>query len=113
MTAEAPSLPASAAETGARPRFEFSKLVRAAGFVAVFLALTSASTTFLILLGLTPIDPTQSVVYSVMAVNGALVLFLIFVVGWELGTIYLARRRGRSAARLHIRIVALFGVVAV
>jgi two-component system nitrogen regulation sensor histidine kinase NtrY len=113
MTAEAPSLPASAAETGARPRFEFSRLVRAAGYVAVVLALTSASTTFLILLGLTPIDPTQSVVYTVMAVNGALVLFLIFVVGWELGTIYLARRRGRSAARLHIRIVALFGVVAV
>jgi two-component system nitrogen regulation sensor histidine kinase NtrY len=47
-----------------------------------------------------------------MIVNGALVAFLVLVVGWELGNLYLARRRGRTAARLHIRIVALFSLVA-
>jgi two-component system nitrogen regulation sensor histidine kinase NtrY len=80
--------------------------------VAVVLALTSAAVTFLVLMGLTPIPPTETTVSWVMVVNGALVAFLILVVGWELGNLYLARRRGRTAARLHIRIVALFSLVA-
>jgi two-component system nitrogen regulation sensor histidine kinase NtrY len=95
-----------------RRTFELSRLVRAAGFVAVALALSVAGVTFFILMGLTPVAPTPDVVITAMVVNGALVAFLVFVVGWELGSLLLARRRGRAAARLHIRIVALFSVVA-
>jgi two-component system nitrogen regulation sensor histidine kinase NtrY len=117
MTAEAPSIaPVAVDRFGGnvgRQRHEYSKVIRAAGYVAVFLALTSATATFLVLMGLTPVQPTEQTVVYAMIVNGVLVAFLIFVVGWELGALVLARRRGRAAARLHIRIVGLFSLVAV
>ena len=110
MSAESTSIVAASRQPG--PSFDVSRLVRAAGFVAVVLALSAAGATFFLLMGLTPIAPTQDVVIAAMVVNGALVAFLVFVVGWELGGLLLARRRGRAAARLHIRVVALFSVVA-
>jgi len=91
---------------------DFARLVRAAGYVAVVLAMSVAGATFFVLLGLTPFEPTPDVVFWALVANGALVTFLIFVVGWELGRLLLARRRGRAAARLHIRVVALFSIVA-
>lgn len=116
MTAEASSLTTISNDRpggAGRQRHEYSRIVRAAGYLAVLLALTSAGATFFILMGLTPIQPTQSTVVTAMTVNGALVIFLVLVVSWELGALYLARRRGRAAARLHIRIVGLFSLVAV
>ena len=98
-------------ERRGRRAFEFTRLIRAAGYVAVALALASVSLTFFILMGLTPIAPTPTVVYTAMLVNGALVGFLILVVAWEVVSLVLANRRGRAAARLHIRIVALFSLV--
>jgi two-component system nitrogen regulation sensor histidine kinase NtrY len=115
MTAESSSaspVVAGSSDTG-QTAFEFSKLVRASGYVAVVLALTAATATFFILMGLTPIAPTNDVVITAMVVNGALVAFLIFVVGWELGNLLLARHRRRAGARLHSRIVALFSIVAI
>ena len=109
MTAETPAI--LNASIGRRT-FEFSKFVRTAGYVAVVIALLMVCGTFFVLMGLTPVAPTQGVVATVLIVNGLLVAFLIFVIGWEIGTLVSARRRGRAAARLHIRIVALFSVVA-
>jgi two-component system nitrogen regulation sensor histidine kinase NtrY len=115
MSVESPAISAlPPVSTGEKTkRFHFSRLVRAAGYIAVALALTASAVTFFILMGLTPIAPTQDVVVLAMAVNGGLVSFLVLVVGWEVGNLLLARRRGRAAARLHIRIVALFSVVAI
>src|SRR3990167_7263569 len=96
MSAESTSIVAASRQPG--PSFDVSRLVRAAGFVAVVLALTAAGVTFFLLMGLTPIAPTQDVVIAAMVVNGALVAFLVFVVGWELGGLLLARRRGRGPA---------------
>jgi two-component system, NtrC family, nitrogen regulation sensor histidine kinase NtrY len=114
MTVESPTLEsAPSGASGSRSKtFSFSKLVRASGYVAVVLAMTTAVGTFFVLMGQTPIEPTQENVISAMAVNGVLVVFLLFVVGWEVGNLLLARRRGRAAARLHIRIVALLSFVA-
>lgn len=97
---------------GERKSFDLSRLVRAAGYVAVILALTAAVGTFFLLMGQTNFEPTEENVLIALTVNGVLVAFLIFVVGWELGSLLLARRRGRAAARLHIRIVALLSIVA-
>src|SRR5262249_48294191 len=44
--------------------------------------------------------------------NAATVLLLTLVIGREVWRVVQARRRGRAAARLHVRIVALFSVVA-
>lgn len=87
--------------------------VRRAGYVAAGLALISASATFFILLGLTSIEPSQSVVVWALIINGILLLALAVAVGWEIARLWSARRRHVAGARLHIRIVALFVVVAV
>ena len=109
MSVETPSLLSSPLN---RRSFEISRLVRAVGYVGVVIALVVAAATFFILMGMTPIAPTQYVVVTVLLVNGALVLFLVLVIGWEIASLVMARRRRRAAARLHIRIVALFSVVA-
>ncbi|MCW5680178.1 MAG: PAS domain-containing sensor histidine kinase [Xanthobacteraceae bacterium] len=80
--------------------------------IAVFLALLSALATFLVLTGLTPYVPTRRVVTSVLLVNGAMVLILLAVVAWEVFGVIRAQRRGRAGARLHSRVMLLFGIVA-
>jgi two-component system nitrogen regulation sensor histidine kinase NtrY len=80
---------------------------------AVVLALGSALVTFFVLTGLTPVVPTHNVVVSVLLANAAIAVVLLAVIAWELVGLIRARRRGRAGARLHSRIVLLFGIVAV
>ncbi len=87
--------------------------MRGAGYVTVVLALSSACTTFFVLMGLTPLQPNDSVVFWALAVNGFLTFLLVAETAAEVAMLIRARRRGRAAARLHIRIVALFSIVAV
>ncbi len=79
---------------------------------AVILALVSALITFLVLTGLTPILPTHNVVVTVLLGNLATAIILLGVIAWQLLGLIRARRRGRAGARLHVRIVLLFGVIA-
>ncbi len=83
------------------------------GLVAVGVALLSALTTFVVLAGLTPINPTHGVVVTLLGVNVGAVFLLFGIIGREVWTIIQARRRGRAAARLQVQIVGLFSVVAV
>ncbi|MFC6656477.1 ATP-binding protein [Roseibium salinum] len=76
------------------------------------LALISIGVTFVILTGLTSIDPTRDVILTAMVINGALAAILLGVTAFEIIKLWQARRRGRAAARLHVRVVALFSVVA-
>jgi two-component system nitrogen regulation sensor histidine kinase NtrY len=85
---------------------------RILGPIAVIAALLSALVTFPVIANLTPISPTDSVVKSLLAVNAVTVLSLLAIIGRELWLIFQARRRGRAAARLHVRIIALFSVIA-
>jgi len=85
---------------------------RMLGSITVTLALLSATVTFAVLAGLTPIAPTHQVVVSVLAVDALASLLLIGVIGREIWNIMQARRRGRAGARLHVRIIGLFSVVA-
>jgi two-component system nitrogen regulation sensor histidine kinase NtrY len=85
---------------------------RALGPIAVGIALISATVTFLVLSGLTPIVPTHEVVVTVLLGNGVAVLILLAVIGREVLQIVQARRRGRAGARLHVRIIGLFSVIA-
>jgi two-component system, NtrC family, nitrogen regulation sensor histidine kinase NtrY len=87
----------------------------ASGFLgpfAVGLALLSAAVTFLVLTGLTPILPTHEVVVTVLLANVATVVILLAIIVREVLLIVQARRRGRAGARLHVRIVGLFSVIA-
>jgi two-component system nitrogen regulation sensor histidine kinase NtrY len=80
---------------------------------AVGLALLSAFLTFVVLTGLTPIEPTRDVVVSFLLINGATILVLVGIIVREVWQMIQARRRGRAAARLHVQIVSLFSVIAV
>src|SRR5476651_2000250 len=80
---------------------------------AVGLALLSAFLTFVVLTGLTPIEPAREVVNSFLLINGATILVLVGIIAREVWQVVQARRRGRAAARLHVQIVSLFSVIAV
>src|SRR5665213_2281657 len=80
---------------------------------AVGIALLSALLTFMVLTGLTPIDPTPAVVYSFILINAATILLLVGIIVREVWQVMQARRRGRAAARLHVQIVGLFSIIAV
>jgi two-component system nitrogen regulation sensor histidine kinase NtrY len=85
---------------------------RVLGPLAVGLALLSAAVTFAVLAGLTPVVPTHQVVVTVLAIDALASLLLLGVIGREVWLIVQARRRGRAGARLHVRIIALFSIVA-
>src|ERR1700676_5005402 len=80
---------------------------------AVALALLLAFLTFVVLTGLTRVEPTRSVVFSFILINAATILLLVGIIVREVWQVVQARRRGRAAARLHIQIVSLFSVIAV
>src|ERR1700744_200494 len=80
---------------------------------AVGLALLSAFLTFVVLTGLTPIEPTREVVLSFILINAAIILVLVGIIIREVWQVVQARRRGRAAARLHVQIVGLFSIMAV
>ena len=85
---------------------------RMLGPIAVGLALLSAFVTFIVLADLTPILPTHDVVVTLLLVNAATVLLLLGVIMREVWQVVQARRSGRAAARLHVRIVGLFSIIA-
>jgi len=76
-------------------------------------ALICATLTLFILLGLTPVNPTTNVVIASAVVNSLFILGLMYLIGREVVRLLKARNRGRAAARLHVRIVVLFSIVAI
>src|SRR6185437_9102186 len=85
---------------------------RILGPVAVGLALLSAFLTFIVLADLTPLLPTHYVVVTLLLANAATVLLLLGVIMREVWQVMQARRTGRAGAKLHIRIVGLFSIIA-
>src|SRR5260370_6818513 len=72
---------------------------------AVAIALLSASLTFMVLTGLTPIEPTPPVVYSFILINAATILVLVGITVREVWQVIQARPRGRPPPKLHIQLV--------
>src|ERR1700722_17796645 len=103
----APSLDPTFAESKGGP------LRRFLAPFAVGLALLSTFLTFVVLTGLTRIQPTPEVVFSFLLINTATILLLVGIIVREVWQVVQARRRGRAAARLHVQIVSLFSIIAV
>src|SRR6266513_1030727 len=97
------------ADQGASAPKQASRML---GSITVTVALLSATVTFAVLAGLTPLAPTHQVVVTVLAIDALAAFLLTAVIGRELWNIMQARRRGRAGARLHVRIIGLFSVVA-
>src|SRR6478736_3057682 len=89
-----------------------NRALRVLGPIAAGLAMLSAAVTFVVLADLTPITPTHQVVVTLLLINALTVFLLLGIIGREVWLVVQARRRGRAAARLHVRIVGLFAVVA-
>ncbi len=85
---------------------------RLIGAIAVGVALLSATATFLVLAGLTPIAPVDSVVKELLLGNAVTGLLLLAIIGREVWVVVQARRRGYAGSRLHVQIVGLFAVIA-
>jgi len=102
-----------------RPPFEAPmtsdgrRLLALPGIVAVVTALITAAISFAILVGITPIAPDETTTISLIVINALFVVVLIALIGRELHRIAMARRRGKAASRLHVRIVAMFSLIAV
>ena len=82
------------------------------GLAIVVLSLTSALATYLILTGLTPIVPSRTIVWMALFFNVALIVAMIAVITWQVMGLWRAWRAKTAGARLHIRIVALFSLIA-
>ena len=91
---------------------EYRSITRKLGFATVVSLLITGVFTFLILFGLTPLEPNRTVVTIALAANTLLALVLASLIGMEVARLLRSRQKGRAAARLHIRIVGLFALVA-
>jgi two-component system nitrogen regulation sensor histidine kinase NtrY len=100
---------AESALTGAPAKRDYMRLL---GPLSVGLALLSAFVTFIVLADLTPLSPTHYVVVILLLVNAATVVLLLAIIVRDMWQVVQARRSGRAAARLHVRIVALFSFIA-
>lgn len=81
------------------------------GAIAVILALITATISFLVLTGLTAIEPNHTVVVTTLSINLFFAVCLIALIGWELFKLISARRQGVAGARLQARVIGLFALI--
>ncbi len=82
------------------------------GPVAVLLALLVATASFLIFSDYTPVHTSQNVVLGLFIANIITILALAVLVVLEGWTLVAAWKAGVAGARLHLRIVGLFSIIA-
>jgi len=82
------------------------------GLVIVVLSLVSGLATYLILTGLTPIAPRNDIVLGVLAVNILLIAAMCAVLGVQAVGLWRAWQNKVAGARIHVRIVGLFTIIA-
>jgi len=92
-------------------RRERRLLPRLGPFIVAF-AIFCAVASFLVFAGLTPIPPTDDTVTVLFLIDFAVLLLLLALVAFETWLLVRAWRARTAAAGLHIRIVALFAVIA-
>ncbi|HVB17114.1 MAG TPA: PAS domain-containing sensor histidine kinase [Stellaceae bacterium] len=76
-------------------------------------ALASGIATYLALTGAPPFGPRPAVVLTLLNLDLALLLILGAVVAKRLYEVWVRRRRGLAGSRLQVRLVGLFGLIAV
>lgn len=110
-----------AAETGVRPSgkrdknapiFQDNRLLRTVGFIVVLLSVVVATSSFLIMSGATDIQPGPDVWTLIWIANAVLVTLVVALVLTELVMLLRSRIRKQEGARLQVRIVAMFAIIA-
>ncbi len=77
------------------------------------LAVASCSATYAVITGLTPYSPGANGLLILLLVNLGLGLMLAALIGWRLVRLRGERKSGRAGARLHVRLVTWFSIIAV
>ena len=77
------------------------------------LAVLSAMVTYGMVTGLIPYNPTPSNLVTLLLINLALGVSLAGLIAWRLVRLWRERRSGLAGARLHVRLVAMFSLIAV
>ena len=78
----------------------------------VVLGTLTGLTTFLLLTGVTPIQPTEAIIDSLIFANTVLVVLMGAMIAGQLFYLLMERRRGTAGTGLHIRLISLFSMVA-
>jgi two-component system nitrogen regulation sensor histidine kinase NtrY len=91
---------------------EARRLLALPGILAILGAVLAAAVSFAILVGITPIAPDSNTTLVLIGLNAAFILALVVLIVREVHRIVMARRIGKAASRLHVRIVAMFVLVA-
>ncbi|MFM7084608.1 MAG: HAMP domain-containing protein, partial [Hyphomicrobium sp.] len=94
------------------PSLDSSERAFWVGLSTVVLSLVSGFATYFILTGLTPITPRDEVVVLALLLNISLILTMIGILVWQAIQLLRAWRAKVPGARLHVRIVALFSLIA-
>ena len=112
MTSETTAPAGSKWRTGlaAVGRLATSKI---AAFILFVLAICCAILTYLAFTGLPPFDASPGAVFILLNVDLVVVLALGGTIAINLVQIWSARRRGAAGSRLHSRLVARFGMLAI
>ena len=82
------------------------------GLPLVLLSVLSGLATFVILTGLTPLQPSREIVILFLAVNGVLVALMALLISVQVWGLLAARRQQLAGSGLHVRIVALLSLFA-
>ncbi len=82
-------------------------------FGVALLAVISVVTTYMLLTGLTPYTLDSTGLVTLMVINLTLMLTLAALIGWRLARLWATRRSGRAGAKLHVRLVTWFSIIAV
>ncbi len=98
---------------GIRPGYRNSgHLFYKFGVVTVVLSLLTSFATYFILTNLTPIRPSNEVVALLLFLSIVCIIIMSLLVAWQIVDLWRARRREQAGARLHVRIVTLFSLIA-
>ncbi|WP_127143604.1 sensor histidine kinase NtrY-like [Pelagibacterium montanilacus] len=114
MTKAVPSAmgPAAGAGPPGSSLFQNNRLIRQIGFVIVLLAVVVASSSFLVMSGATDIEPAPEVWTLIWIANAVLIALVIALVLTEIVMLVQARIKKQAGARLQVRIVAMFAIIA-
>ncbi|MFM9938790.1 MAG: ATP-binding protein [Hyphomicrobiaceae bacterium] len=82
------------------------------GLVVMVLSLISGLATYLIVTGLAPIAPRNEVVLTVLLTNILLVIAMMAVLAFQAVGLWRAWQEKAAGARIHVRIVGLFTIIA-
>jgi len=76
-------------------------------------AVLSAIATYLAISDFAPFETSPQLVLGLLLLDLVLLLALATLVAWRLVALWMARRSGTAGSRLHVRLVILFGLVAI